>query len=51
MFQDYFSHALSELLIYIHIYIYVYIYIFSNSDVIEFRYKMVRLLVDNLIRG
>ena len=39
--------AWSELLIYI----FTYIIFFSNSDVMESRYKMVKLLVDNLIQG
>ena len=42
------SKALSELLIHIHIYVYIF---FSNSDVMESRYKMIKLLVDNLIQG
>ena len=33
------------------IFIYLNIYFFSNSDVMEPRYKMVMLLVDNLIQG
>ena len=47
-FSLYLSTALSELLMYIYIYVYIY---FSNSDVMESRYKMVKLLVDNLIQG
>ena len=31
--------------------LYIYILFFSNSDVMESRYKMVKLLVDNLIQG
>ena len=33
------------------IYIFKYDIFFSNSDVLESRYKMVKLLVDNLIQG
>ena len=29
----------------------MYMYIFSNSDVMESRYKIVKLLVNNLIQG
>ena len=41
------SKAWSELLICI----FIYIIFFSNSDVMESRYKMVKLLIDNLIQG
>ena len=29
----------------------MYMYVFSNSDVMESRYKIVKLLVNNLIQG